>query len=76
MAQDEIQASATELIQSNMGKLAKTEGQRKRFREETEKSVAVPLLLNQHLGFVHKLPSTLQLAALIGQKYLKSFQEV
>ena len=71
-AQDEIQSSATEIIQTGVGKLARNEDQRKRFRTEIEKSVAIPELLKDHLGFVHKLPSTLQLAALIGQKYLKS----
>ena len=74
MAQNEIQNSATEIIQTGMGKLARDEEQRKRFRTEIDKSVAIPELLKDHLGFVHKLPSTLQLAALIGQKYLKSLQ--
>ena len=72
--QDEIQSSASEIIQTGVGKLARNEDQRKRFRVEIEKSVAIPELLKDHLGFVHKLPSTLQLAALIGQKYLKSLQ--
>ena len=71
-AQDEIQMSATDLIQSSMGKLSKDENQKKRFKQEMDNSVAVPMLLKEHLGFVHQLPSTLQLAALIGQKYLKS----
>ena len=70
----QIQSSASEIIQTGVGKLARDEGQRKRFRTEIEKSVVIPELLKDHLGFVHKLPSTLQLAALIGQKYLKSLQ--
>ena len=74
MAQNEIQSSATELIQTGVGKLARNPEQQKRFRTEIDRSVAIPELLKDHLGFVHKLPSTLQLAALIGQKYLKSLQ--
>ena len=74
MAQNEIQSSATEIIQTGMGRLAQNEDQRKRFRAEIDRSIAIPQLLRDHLGFVHKLPSTLQLAALIGQKYLKSLQ--
>ena len=70
-AQGEIQSSA-DLIQSSMGKLSKDENQKKRFKQKMDNSVAVPMLLKEHLGFVHQLPSTLQLAALIGQKYLKS----
>ena len=74
MAQDEIQSSVTEIIQTGVGKLARNQDQQKRFKAEIDRSVAIPELLKDHLGFVHKLPSTLQLAALIGQKYLKSLQ--
>jgi len=72
LAQDEIQKSATDLIQTGVGRLAKDENQRKRFKAEIDQSVAIPEILKDHLDFVHKLPSLLQLGALIGQKYLKS----
>ncbi len=74
LAQDELQSSATQLIQTGVGKLARNQDQQKRFKAEIDKSVAIPELLKHHLGFVHKLPSTLQLAALIGEKYLQSLQ--
>ena len=75
LAQEEIQKSTSELIQTGIGKFARSENQRKRFRTEIESSVAIPELLKDHLGFVHKLPSLLQLGTLVGQKYLKSMHE-
>ena len=63
-AQDEIQLSATDLIQSSMGRLTKDEEQKNHFKREMDSSVAMPMLLKEHLDFVHQLPSPLQLAAL------------
>ena len=75
LAQEEIQKSASTLIQTGMGKFARSENQRKRFREEIENSVAIPELLKDHLDFFYRLSSLVQLGGLVGQKYLKSMHE-
>ena len=72
IAQEEIQESATSLVKSTLGQLASSDEHNKKFRKEIDESRAFPELLKSHLGFVNELPETLQLAALVGGKWLRT----
>ena len=72
LAQEEIQESSTTLVKDGLSRLATGEGHKKRFKTEIDKSMAIPELLKDHLGWVSSLPSTLQLAALLGEKFVRS----
>ena len=72
LAQQEIQDSSTSLVKSTLGKFARDDQHAKRFKVEVDKSVAIPELLKEHLGWVSSLPRSLQLATLIAEKYTRS----
>ena len=72
LAQEEIQESSTTLVKDGLSRLATDENHKKRFKVEIDKSMAIPELLKDHLGWVSSLPSTLQLAALLGKKFVRS----
>jgi len=44
----------------------------KRFKKDIDSSAAIPHLLQNHLGWVSDLPEVGQLAALIGEKWLRT----
>ena len=72
ICQREIEESTVNLVKSTLGKLAKDENHAKKFKKEIDESTAVGALLNDHLGWVSHLPSTLQLVTLVGEKWLRS----
>ena len=72
MCQREMETSTAELVKSSLGAFAKNENHAKKFRKEMTDSLAVNVLLSDHLGWVSKLPATIQLVTLIGEKWLRT----
>ncbi len=71
-AQSELESSSANLVKTSLGELARDEKHRAKFRAELEQSTAVPELIKEHLEWVTDLPSSLQLACLLGEKYLRT----
>ena len=76
LAQDEIKQSATNLLKNTTSLAATDLHHAKRFKKEIDSSKAIPYLLQNHLGWVSGLPEIGQLAALIGEKWLRTKLEV
>jgi len=72
LAQNEIKKSATNLLKNSAGLMAADHHHAKRFKKEIDSSAAIPHLLHNHLGWVSDLPEVGQLAALIGEKWLRT----
>ena len=71
-SQREIEESTVNLVKQSLGEMTKSESHAKKFKKEIDESTAIPLLLQEHLGWVSKLPSSAQLLTLIGEKWLRT----
>ena len=72
LCQEEIQTSTTNLVKTSLSHIARSEEHAKRFKKEIDQSQAIPALLQEHLGWVSKMPSTAQLITLVGEKWLRT----